>query len=149
MIYSRSCEYALRALAYMGTQHEEGLITVQDIARAEALPAPFLAKVLQQLSKAGILNSVKGPKGGFGFARPAQEVTMFEVVSAVDGEEMFERCAVGLAACSDTAPCPLHDSWTPIRDRIHEYLSSHTIQDLAIAVRRKKEILENTLSPLG
>lgn len=143
MIYSRPCEYALRALSYMGAKEGGELSTVQEIAQAEELPAPFLAKVLQQLSKAGVLNSVKGPKGGFGFSNLPGNITLLEVVVAVDGEEMFQRCAVGLAVCSDETPCPLHDSWFPIRQRIEKYLASHTIADLAKAVKRKKELLEN------
>ncbi len=142
MLYSRPCEYALRAITYMGTRTGEGMIRVQEIAQAEGLPAPFLAKVLQQLTRAGILNSVKGPRGGFGFSRPPDKISVFEVVAAVDGTEAFDRCAVGLAECADDSPCPLHDTWKPLRLRITEYLTNLTVSDLAVAIRRKRELIQ-------
>lgn len=141
MLYSRPCEYAIRALTYMGSMPLDEKIRVQEIAQSEGLPAPFLAKVLQQLTRAGILASVKGPRGGFGFARPPQEVTVYEVVAAVDGTEAFGRCAVGLAECSDEASCPLHDTWKPLRLEIQEYLAGLKISDLTIAWLRKKELI--------
>lgn len=141
MLYSRPCEYALRALTYLSSQDEEGLSRVHEIAEAEDLPAPFLAKLLQQLARTGILNSVKGPKGGFELARAAKDISLMEIVSAVDGIEGFNRCAVGLAECSDTAPCPLHETWKPLRDQINNYLSEQSLADLATALARKKHLI--------
>ncbi|HJP13403.1 MAG TPA: Rrf2 family transcriptional regulator, partial [Nitrospinota bacterium] len=100
MIYSRPCEYALRALTYITVNSDSELIRTQEIAEAEGLPAPFLAKLLQQLARSGILVSVKGPKGGFGLARPPKEISLLEVVTAIDGEDGFMRCAIGLAECT-------------------------------------------------
>ncbi len=147
MLYSRPCEYALRALTHISLNLNMELIRAQEIAEAESLPAPFLAKLLQQLARAGILVSVKGPKGGFGLARPPKEISLFEIVSAVDGVEGFTRCAVGLAECTDEAPCPLHDTWTPIRDQITAYLEAETLADLAEALARKKQLIAQTKNP--
>lgn len=142
MIYSRPCEYALRALTYLSSQNQGELSRVHEIAESEDLPAPFLAKLLQQLARAGILTSVKGPKGGFGLARQPENITMMEVIEAVDGEEGFTRCAVGLAECSDTSPCPLHETWEPLKRRITDYLSERTLADLAAALAEKKRLIE-------
>jgi Rrf2 family protein len=141
MLYSRPCEYALRALTYLSSQNANELYRVHEIAESESLPAPFLAKLLQQLARTGILNSVKGPKGGFGLARRPEEISLMEVVAAVDGTEGFSRCAVGLAECSDTAPCPLHDTWKPLRTKINDYLAEQSLADLAKALSRKKELI--------
>lgn len=141
MLYSRPCEYALRALTYLSSQNEKGLSRVHEIAESEDLPAPFLAKLLQQLARTGILTSVKGPKGGFGLARRPEEISLIEIVSAVDGTESLNRCAVGLAECSDNSPCPLHDSWKPLRTQITTYLSEQTLADLASALARKKQLI--------
>lgn len=146
MIYSRPCEYALRALTYLSSQNANELSRVHEIAESEDLPAPFLAKLLQQLARAGVLTSVKGPKGGFGLARKSDEITLMEIVSAVDGTESFNRCAVGLAECSDDQPCPLHDTWKPLRDRICDYLAKETLADLADALARKKQLINQTAS---
>ncbi len=141
MLYSRPCEYALRALTYITTNIDMELIRAQEIAEAESLPAPFLAKLLQQLARSGILVSVKGPKGGFGLARPPKEISLLEVVSVVDGEDGFTRCAVGLAECSDTAPCPLHDTWKLLRTEILDYMAGRSLADLAEAMVKKKLLL--------
>ena len=143
MIYSRPCEYALRALTYITVNSDSELIRTQEIAEAEGLPAPFLAKLLQQLARSGILVSVKGPKGGFGLARPPKEISLLEVVTAIDGEDGFMRCAIGLAECTDTAPCPLHDTWKPLRDQILDYMAGRSLANLAEAITRKKELIPN------
>ena len=142
MIYSRPCEYALRALTYITVNSDSELIRTQEIAEAEGLPAPFLAKLLQQLARSGILVSVKGPKGGFGLARPPKEISLLEVVTAIDGEDGFMRCAMGLAECTDTAPCPLHDTWKPLRDQILDYMAGRSLANLAEAITRKKELID-------
>jgi Rrf2 family protein len=138
MLYSRPCEYALRALTHITVNKDTQLIRAQEIAEIEKLPAPYLAKLLQQLARAGLLVSVKGPKGGFGLARSPSEISLLEVVSAVDGEEGFTRCAVGLAECSDSAPCPLHDTWVPLRTEILDYMAGMSLADLAEAMEKKK-----------
>jgi Rrf2 family protein len=142
MLYSKPCEYALRALTYLSSQNQRGLLRVRDIAKSENLPTPYLAKLLQQLAKAGILRSVRGPQGGFGLARQPEDITLMEVVEAVDGTEGLTRCAVGLAECSDTSPCPLHDTWKPLKTRITDYMSEQTLADLARALARKKKLIE-------
>lgn len=144
MLYSRPCEYALRALTYISLNTDMELIRAQEIAEAENLPAPFLAKLLQQLARSGVLVSVKGPKGGFGLARPANEISLMEVVSAVDGEEGFKRCAVGLAECTDEMPCPLHDTWKPLRLQILDYMSGRSLADLAEAMVVKKKNISSS-----
>jgi Rrf2 family protein len=144
MLYSRPCEYALRALTHISSNLDMELIRAQEIAEAENLPAPFLAKLLQQLARAGVLISVKGPKGGFGLARPPEEISLMEVVSAVDGEDDFKRCAVGLSECNDEMPCPLHDTWKPFRLKILDYMLGKSLADLADAmVVKKKNIIDS------
>ena len=145
MIYSRPTEYALRALTYMGVRNPRGVTRVQEIAQAEDLPAPFLAKVLQQLARSGLLISVKGPKGGFGFSRPPAQISLMAVVAVVDGTEGISRCAVGLVECSDDAPCPLHEAWKPLRNQINGYLEGISVADLATALNRKRQILNRKL----
>ena len=142
MLYSKPCEYVLRALTYLSSQNQRELFSVHEIAKSEDLPTPYLAKLLQRLAQRGILTSVKGPKGGFGLARRPEDITLMEVVEAVDGTEEFTRCAVGLAECSDTSPCPLHDTWKPLKTSITDYMSEQTLADLASALAQKKKLNE-------
>ena len=141
MIYSKPCEYAIRALAYLASSPEV-MARAEEIARAEHLPIPVLSKVLQELARKGLLKSRQGPGGGFRLARRPELITLRDVVAALDGLDQFLECAVGLESCTDASPCPLHDRWTRVREGLLEYLSSTTLDDMAQAVIRKKELAE-------
>jgi Rrf2 family iron-sulfur cluster assembly transcriptional regulator len=141
MIYSKPCEYAIRALAYLARLRNDGAAQAKEIAKAEGLPAPVLGKVLQELVRKGLLESRRGPGGGFRLARRPQLITLRDVVAAMDGLDQFLECAVGLEQCSDESPCPLHDTWKGLRTQMMNYLEVTTLADMAAAVTRKKELL--------
>ena len=141
MIYSRPCEYAIRALAYLARRPNQTSAQSVEIAREEKLPAPVLGKILQELVRKGLLESRRGPGGGFRLARRAELITLRDVVAAIDGLDQFLECAVGLERCSDDAPCPLHDTWKGLRTEMLHYLETTTLDEMAQAVVRKKELL--------
>ncbi len=141
MLYSKPCEYALRAAAYLARQPQSQLIPVSQIARAESIPVPFLSRILYQLAQEGLLTSRTGPGGGFQLSRPAKDISLKEIVARVDGLEGLQQCAVGLARCSDEMPCPLHDMWKELRGRIAGYLEGISLADMARAVERKRELM--------
>ena len=147
MIYSRRCEYALRALTHLSMLDDERMATVKEISEQEHLPKQFLAKLLQTMARAGIVASVKGPGGGFALARSADEITMYDVVNCIDGNVDFDRCAVGLVECSDTAPCPLHDQWKILRESIRSYLQRNTLGGLETALTEKLHLLAQEDGP--
>lgn len=140
MLWSSACEYAIRASTHLAAQ-PDALVQLKDLAREEAIPAPFVGKILQSLVRTGILRSVKGPRGGYGLARPPREITLFMVTAAVDGTKDLETCAVGLGRCSDEMSCPLHDAFKPIRQAIRRYLESTTLADMSTALARKRALL--------
>ena len=142
MLYSRPCEYAIRTMAYLARAPSDERVQVQEIAEAEAIPAPILAKVLQQLARGNLVNSYKGPGGGFNLNRTPSAINLYEIFRVVDGVEDLDRCAVGLAECNDFAPCPLHDTWKSVRVHLLQYLKKTTLEEMARAVERKKELLE-------
>ncbi len=141
MLYSRQCEDAIRAMAYLARQPQDRLISVGEVAKAENLAAPFLARTLFQLAKAGLVLSRKGPGGGFRLARPAVAIRLRDIVAVMDGLEGLKECAVGLAECSDRMPCPLHGMWKELRQRIEVYLEKTRLSDMAQAVERKRSLL--------
>lgn len=141
MIHSSACEYAIRALTYMAAFPTGTRLLARDVAAHERVPGPFLGKVFQTLVRADILASNKGPGGGFSIAREPTTVTLFDIYSAIDGTTYLEGCAVGLARCSDETPCPLHERWKPVRERIRTYLQTTTLADMAEATRKKRELL--------
>jgi Rrf2 family protein len=87
--------------------------------------------------RAGLLTSTKGPGGGFSLAREPRQIALFDIYQAVDGTTYLDACAVGLARCSDDTPCPLHDRWKPIRERIRQYLQATSLSDMADATSKK------------
>ena len=143
MIYSNACEYGIRAMVHLADYAVGTRVLAREVADKEVIPGPFLGKVFQTLVKAGLLTSSKGPGGGFSLAREATEITLYDIRAAIDGVRDLERCAVGLAECSDDQPCPMHDSWSPIKDRIKTYLAETTLEEMAKATRRKKALLAN------
>ena len=85
MKISRSTGYALLAVGYLAKHQEEGIILSQDVSKEYNIPLEYLLKILQQLVKANILRSKRGPRGGFSLARPPQKITLLQVIEAVDG----------------------------------------------------------------
>ena len=149
MIYSKPCEYAIRAMAYMANQTSPAAAQGSTIAKEEGIPAPILGKVLQELARKGLLESRRGPGGGFRLARSPQLILLRDVVAAIDGLDQFLECAVGLERCEDDSACPLHDSWKGIRKQLMNYLETTTLADMAEAVARKKGLLQQHKGAVG
>jgi Rrf2 family transcriptional regulator, iron-sulfur cluster assembly transcription factor len=138
MIYSKPCMHGLRAVLYIASGNSVAPVRGEDIAREEDLPQPFLSKILKILASRDILQSVRGPGGGFRLARGAEEITLLDIVEAIDGLSQFDECALGWKTCQDDKPCPLHNSWKQMRQGLREYLAKTTVADL---VKHEKGIL--------
>lgn len=131
MLLSQRCEYAVRAALYLAATDSASYVAVREISQALGISRSFLAKTVQDLTGAGILASMRGPAGGLALARPADQITVGEVVLAVDGAGILTACVLGLPGCGDRRPCPLHDRWVPARERIHAMLTGATLADTA------------------
>jgi len=138
VLYSSACEYAIRALSFMASREEGSRVKLRDIAEAEEIPGPFLSSILQRLVSMGVLQSTRGRAGGYTLTRDPAGITLLEIKTAVDGKAGLEACALGLDTCSDAMPCPLHDSWKPLRLQIRRYLEKTTVKDMADALVRKR-----------
>jgi len=103
---SQTAEYALRAVVRLASDHDDAL-TTQQIAELTRVPAPFLAKVLQGLARGGIVKSRRGLGGGFTLARSPEEITVLDVINAVDPLQRIKTCPLGLSEHAGTL-CPLH-----------------------------------------
>lgn len=142
MLYSKTCEHAIRALSYLtARQPEGGFCLVDEIAKAEGMPRSFTSKILGDLVRAGILNSTRGPGGGYALARDPDAVSLLEIMETIDGPRQVDRCAVGLDLCNESAPCPLHDTFAPLRHSIRAYLESTTLAAMAAGLERKRALL--------
>jgi len=137
VLFSRSCEYGLQAVLYLAQQSDKYTL-IKEISENLEIPTHFLAKILQNLTKSGLLTSYKGPGGGFALAMPAEKMTLLQVVQAIDGLEFAQNCVMGFPECSDSNPCPLHQSWANIRANLVQMLARETIGELAQQVKLKK-----------
>ncbi len=142
MIYSSACGYAIRALTWMALRKPEGYMLLNDICEQAALPRHFLAKIFQDLVRRGLLVSAKGRGGGFALARPADQITLYEVVEAIDGVGALSQCVVGMARCDDRQPCPQHDDWKAIRSQIHDFLQETTLERIAGTLDKKMQLIK-------
>ena len=112
MMISTSCTYGIQAAIFLaGMEQRDEFVSTHAMGEALGLSPHFLAKVLQRLIAQGLVQSKRGPNGGVALARPAGEVSMKDIVLAIDGSEIFEECVLGLPGCGDQKPCPLHDEW--------------------------------------
>ncbi len=141
MIYSRSAEYAIRSLVHLAALPAGEYALAKNIAAEEGIPSYFLAKILQELARDGFLRSSKGPRGGFRLGQDPEEISMLQIVEAVDGAGRYDRCIGGSPECNDRAPCGMHDSWKTLRSRIIEYLEGTSVADLAKALGEKRRLL--------
>lgn len=128
-MFSKACEYALKIMIYLrSVQEENKLAGLKDIASAIDSPEAFTAKILQQLVRAGLLQSLRGPSGGFKIMdRP---INLLEVVTAIDGDGIVKSCVLGLEECSSKHPCPAHDKFLAIRDHLKGVLSTTNLSEL-------------------
>ena len=125
---SQTAEYALRAMVALATGNREAL-TAQEIAADSHIPLDYLSKVLSLLSRAGLVRSQRGRGGGFQTARPSTELTVLEVVSAVDPLRRIKTCPLGLTA-HGTNLCPLHRKLDEAARSVEQAFSSTTIASL-------------------
>lgn len=127
-IFSKTCEYAIRAVFYIAHKTVDGgRVGIKDIAAGIDSPELYLAKILQDLSRKGLISSFKGPNGGFFLEQEALRKPLSDIVEAVDGDNLFYGCGLGLKQCSEINPCPLHNQFKDIRNSIHQLLSETTI----------------------
>jgi Rrf2 family protein len=131
MIYTSTTEIALRALIYLAQQPPGAYSPIGQIAKQLGLRHPMLSKVLQRLGKLKLVNSQKGPGGGFALSKHPKTISLLTAIIAVEGNLDWDRCALGLKMCSDDKPCPLHQNWKKVRENIKKYLETTTIYDLA------------------
>ena len=130
VIFSKKCEYGMQAILYLAAQESGSLVSAEDISKALKIPKEFISKILQSLKDSGLISSSKGKSGGFTLAKPASRIKLIDVVSAIDGLDMFDSCVLGFPECSPTHPCPVHNTWGALRTQTYDMLTSETLDKL-------------------
>lgn len=122
-MFSKTCEYAIRAMIFIAQKTNEGdRIGIREIAKGIDSPEHFIAKILQELSRKGLVQSAKGPNGGFYLDTHSMKQSLADVVRAVDGDKIFQGCGLGLRQCSETHPCPIHHEFKRVRKQLFQML---------------------------
>lgn len=143
-IFSKTCEYAMRAVFFIAYKTAEGgRVGIKEIASGIDSPEHFLAKILQDLSRRGVVQSAKGPNGGFYVDDLILNMPLAAIVEAVDGGSIFTGCGLGLDYCAEENPCPIHHEFKEIRNQIQDLLKTTKIGEfndelsLGISVLKK------------
>lgn len=145
-MFSKACKYAIKAMIYLASRSNEKLnIGLREIAEEIDSPEPFTAKIMQVLTRQQLVNSTKGPHGGFSIDASSPEIKLIEVVKAIDGLHFVSGCGLGLKTCSDTHPCPLHFEYSQIRDAMLNLLEQQSIQSLANELQAGNSVLKQHL----
>lgn len=132
---SNTCKYAVRSLIYLGKFSADGTkIGIKKISADLMIPTPFLGKILQNLVKQKILLSTKGPNGGFSLGKKPGEISLYDIVRIVDGDDYFKNCLIGHQPCAIHAanekPCPIHTRFGPIRAQLLQFYQETTIEEV-------------------
>jgi Rrf2 family protein len=137
MVFSKATGYGIRALAYLAGQPEPGLCGLHEIAEHEQIPPVYLRKVLGELRRHRLLRSVKGIHGGYELARPAKNISLWEVFRVLEPDPYLDGCILGKAACNPDQPCVLHEDWRRVRKELVALLQSKTIEQIADATKKR------------
>lgn len=136
LLFSRQCEYALQAVTYLALKPGGKRTSIKELAARLDIPYHFVAKILQGLTRKGLLISLKGPTGGFALSGTAEKITLFQIVEAIDGEGFAKNCVMGFPDCSGKNPCALHEQWAEVREDIVSMLSTRNIAQVSEGMDR-------------
>lgn len=131
MRFTRESEYGLSALLFLAGQLSDRVLPLSEIACASELPQNFLAKIFQKLAHHDVVRSFRGARRGYCLAREPGAINVRELVEAIEGPGVFERCIFWNARCDSGDPCPLHDGWMRVSADLVRFLEETTLADLA------------------
>ncbi|MCB9262831.1 MAG: Rrf2 family transcriptional regulator [Flavobacteriales bacterium] len=131
-MFSKACEYGIKAIIYICHQsHHDQRVSLKQIATAIDSPVAFTAKILQSLSNHQIIVSVKGHNGGYEIPiKRHTDITLHQIVEAIDGDKIYNGCGLGLEQCNEQKPCPMHFKFKAVRDDLRQMLQTTTVAEL-------------------
>ena len=142
MILSRPTEYAIRVVVYLSFYATGGKrLGFKQIASNLDFPEPYLAKILQGLAKKHIIESVKGPKGGFYLKEKTLDMSLLSLIDAMEGLAFFDICGLGLQECNENKPCPIHRDYQIIKSKYYKILKEKTIGDMRSDIEKGRAFM--------
>lgn len=139
MVLSKACSYGILASLYLARNNERNeYISIKEISDDLDISFHFLTKILQTLTENGIVVSLRGPKGGVNLDQDPRETTLYDIIVAIDGPDLFSECILGLPGCGQAKPCPMHDHWQAERDQLKESFKSKSLADVSNKIEEFK-----------
>jgi Rrf2 family protein len=144
---SNTCKYALRALIYLAKYSKnDSRIGIKKISEDLSISSPFLGKILQNLVKQKLLVSTKGPNGGFSLAKNPEDISLWDIVINVDGEEYFTNCLIGLRPCKTHDPskplCPVHSKYDELRKQTIEFYRPTSLKTISEEIEKFEDLVK-------
>ncbi|MBK5209252.1 MAG: Rrf2 family transcriptional regulator [Flavobacteriaceae bacterium] len=138
-MFSKACEYGIRATIYIAKKsllERNSRVSLKEVAKAIGSPEAYTSKILQKLAKNNIINSDKGPTGGFSMNKSElDKVKLSTIVFTIDGDDIYSGCGLGLEKCNEQMPCPVHNQFKTIREDLKIMLETTTIISLTMGVK--------------
>ncbi|MFA5670335.1 MAG: Rrf2 family transcriptional regulator [Balneolaceae bacterium] len=125
---SQAAQYAISAIFAISRQ-EDKVISASELAKVINCPAAYLSQVLAKLKNPGILKSKRGLNGGVYLAKPIEDISIYDVIIAIDGDKFYTSCFMGIDGCGHIEPCPFHNFWEKERTRIKNWLQTTSFAD--------------------
>ncbi|WP_299781865.1 Rrf2 family transcriptional regulator [uncultured Formosa sp.] len=143
-MFSKACEYGIRATIFIAVNSlENRRVSPKEIAKEINSPEAFTAKILQALARNHVVNSIKGAHGGFEIdIVNIKKIKLSDIVVAIDGDQIYESCGIGLHVCNDDSPCPMHQKFKSIRADLKHMLESTNLEELATDIELGKALLK-------
>jgi Rrf2 family protein len=145
---TRAADYGIRAMLHIGSLPEGGVARKDEIAEAQQIPPSFMAKILRQLVKSGVLRSSRGTSGGFGLARAAAEINVLDIVEGIEGPIQLTDCSPDPEQCALSHDCPASTVWLEVQRRMSALLRETTLEDMLAARRKDRRVVYN-IGPSG
>lgn len=139
--FTSATDYAVRAMIHLACLPEGVHVLRGDIATAQKVPTSFMAKILRSLVHAQLLTSIRGVRGGFALARSTDEITLLDIVEAIDGPIRLVDCTGNDPHCAMTADCPAAPVWNRVQSGMRKVLAEYSLEDLVSAPRRDGKVI--------
>lgn len=142
-MFSKACEYGIKATIHISHQSRLGKrVSLKEVASAIDSPVAFTAKILQSLASNNIIKSSQGINGGYSISKERQtQLSLHDIVIAIDGDKIINNCALGLKECNNESPCPLHNKFKKVKDELLDMMLSTTILKLGDSVEKGQTVL--------
>lgn len=137
-ILSKAAIYGIQACVYLASNKTDDTYRpISEIAEALSIPYHFLKKVMAELAQKGLILSQRSARGGVALGKDPTNLVLLDIITAIDGDDLFNQCLLGLPGCGEQKPCAMHTAWATERTRLQLMFSSTTLTDVASRIQLK------------